>query len=56
MKQRKDLEEIKKVLKKGKPILREKFMVKEIGIFGSFVRGGGRKKSDVDILLSFISL
>ena len=53
MKQRKELEEIKKLLKKSKPILREKFMVKEIGIFGSLVRGEEKNKSDVDVLVEF---
>ena len=53
MKQRKELEEIKNLLKKSKPVLREKFMVKEIGIFGSLIRGEERKKSDVDILVEF---
>lgn len=53
MNQRKELEEIKKLLKGSKPILRERFMVKEIGIFGSLVRGEEKKTSDVDILVEF---
>ncbi|TET09117.1 nucleotidyltransferase [Candidatus Aerophobetes bacterium] len=53
MNQKIELEEIKNLLKKSKPVLREKFMVKEIGIFGSLVRGEERKKSDVDILVEF---
>jgi predicted nucleotidyltransferase len=48
-----DLETVKTVLKKHKPYLKEHFNVKEIGIFGSFVRGEQRKKSDVDILVTF---
>jgi len=32
-------EGIKETLKRLKPILQEKFKVKEIGIFGSYVRG-----------------
>ena len=49
MDKRKELEEVKSLLGKSKPILREKFMVKEIGIFGSLVRGEEKKKSDVDV-------
>lgn len=33
--------------------LRQKFEVKEIGIFGSYVRGEQKKKSDVDVLVTF---
>jgi predicted nucleotidyltransferase len=46
-------EEIKETLKKAKPILQEKFKVKEIGIFGSYVRGEESEESDVDILVEF---
>lgn len=31
----------------------EKFKVKEIGIFGSYIRGEEFEKSDVDILVEF---
>jgi len=47
------LEDIKKKLVEIKPILREKYKVKEIGIFGSYVRGKQRKSSDIDILVDF---
>jgi predicted nucleotidyltransferase len=49
----KTLEEVKKILKENEAILREKFKVKEIGIFGSFVRGEQKKRSDIDILVEF---
>lgn len=52
-KERKTLEEIKKILKENQTVLREKFKVKEMGIFGSFVRGEQKKRSDVDILVEF---
>lgn len=52
-KERKTLEEIKKILKENQTVLRERFKVKEMGIFGSFVRGEQRKRSDVDILVEF---
>ena len=49
----KDLEEIKQVLSRQKPALAENFKVKEIGIFGSYVRGEQEELSDVDILVEF---
>jgi uncharacterized protein len=47
------LEDIKKKLVEIKPILQEKYKVKEIGIFGSYVKGKQRKRSDIDILVDF---
>ena len=49
----KDLEEIKRILVEHKEILKKKFRVKEIGIFGSYVRGEQKKDSDIDILVEF---
>ena len=31
----------------------EKYKIKKIGIFGSFVRGENNRKSDIDILVEF---
>ncbi|MDI3476384.1 MAG: uncharacterized protein PWQ79_2175 [Thermococcaceae archaeon] len=47
------LEEIEEILRKHKRELEEKFGVREIGIFGSYVRGEARETSDVDILVDF---
>jgi predicted nucleotidyltransferase len=52
-KKRKTLEEIEKTLKENEAFLREKFKVKEIGIFGSYVRGEQKEKSDVDMFVEF---
>jgi predicted nucleotidyltransferase len=49
----KSKEEIEKILKENKSILHDKFKVKQIGLFGSYVRGNETKKSDVDILVEF---
>ncbi len=46
-------EEIEETLKRFKPMLREKFNVKEIGFFGSYVRGEESETSDVDVLVDF---
>lgn len=35
------------------PVIRSKFGVTRIGIFGSFARGDQTRKSDVDILVDF---
>ena len=46
-------EEIKTQLEELKPVLRERFQVETIGIFGSYSRRDQKKKSDVDILVTF---
>jgi predicted nucleotidyltransferase len=52
-KRMKTVEEIQKILKAHKEELKEKYTVKEIGIFGSYVKGQQKRKSDVDILIEF---
>lgn len=47
------LEEIKEILLKHKIEIQEKYRVKEIGIFGSFVRGEQKRQSDIDILVEY---
>ena len=49
----KDVDRIKEVLAMHKGELRRRFKVKDIGVFGSYVRGEQRKKSDVDVLVEF---
>jgi predicted nucleotidyltransferase len=50
----KTLEEIKTKLEELKPILKERFQVETIGVFGSYSREEQKKKSDVDILVTFV--
>jgi predicted nucleotidyltransferase len=45
------LEFISEKIKKNKIILQNQYHVKEIGIFGSYVRGEERYDSDIDILV-----
>ena len=52
----KTLDEIKIRLELLKPVLREKFQVETIGIFGSYSQGQEKRKSDVDILVTFSEL
>jgi predicted nucleotidyltransferase len=49
----KTLEEIKKLIGQYKQELEERFKVKEIGIFGSTIRGERRQTSDIDLLVDF---
>ena len=47
------IEKLKATLALHKEEMREKFKVKEIGIFGSYVRREQNKRSDVDVLVAF---
>ena len=49
----KKLEEIKSKIKELEPLLKERFKVKGIGLFGSYIRGEQKRKSDLDILVEF---
>ncbi|MEM2571216.1 MAG: nucleotidyltransferase domain-containing protein, partial [Thermoproteota archaeon] len=49
----KRIEEIKDKIEKLKPVLRERFRVKIIGVFGSYTRGEEREDSDLDVLVEF---
>ncbi len=49
----KSFEEIKFILKSHKKQLKEKYGIKEIGIFGSYARGEAKDNSDIDILVEF---
>ena len=48
-----DMDRIRVVLARHKQELRERFKVKDIGVFGSYVKGRQRKKSDIDVLVEF---
>lgn len=52
----KTLDEIKKILSAHKRELEEKYKIKEIKVFGSYVRKEQKKRSDVDILVDFYEL
>jgi uncharacterized protein len=40
-------------LKQNLPEIRERYGVRSLGVFGSYVRGEQRKRSDLDILVEF---
>ena len=47
-----ELEEVIKRIKENKDLLKEKFKVKEIGVFGS-VTWRGEKVNDIDVIVEF---
>lgn len=49
----KKLEEVLSVIKEHKKYLEERYRVKEIGVFGSFVRSEQKRGSDIDVLVDF---
>ncbi len=49
-----DIKDIKIKLKNSEQFLKDEFLVKRIGVFGSYSRGEQTRKSDVDILVEFI--
>ena len=47
------LDKIINILKKHKKELKKRYGIKEIGIFGSYVRKEDKEKSDLDVLVEF---
>jgi predicted nucleotidyltransferase len=45
--------EIIKIIKNSKPELESQYGVQQLGLFGSYVREKQRKKSDIDLLVTF---
>jgi len=46
-------QEIIKIIRNNKPEMESRYGVQRVGLFGSYVRGRQRKKSDIDILVTF---
>lgn len=47
------LKKIKEKLKELEPLIEERFQVKRVGIFGSYIKSKQKKGSDLDILVEF---
>lgn len=47
------LDDILHTLRQHLPELRERYGVTSLGVFGSYVRGRERKRSDLDVLVEF---
>ncbi len=50
---KKKIDQIIMKLRENKHFLEEKYKVKTLGVFGSYVRGEQKKGSDLDILVEF---
>lgn len=50
---KKDIQYILNVLRDVEPYIKDKFNVKTIEVFGSYIRNKQNQKSDVDILVTF---
>lgn len=48
-----EINRLKEALKNQLPYLIQQYKVKSLGLFGSYVRGEGKKGSDLDILVEF---
>ena len=48
-----DIDELKKILNDHKSSLEKEYMIKEIGIFGSYIKHEEQAGSDIDILVDF---
>ncbi|MDY6964943.1 MAG: nucleotidyltransferase family protein [Halobacteriota archaeon] len=48
-----DIGKIKEILASHKDELKNRFKVREIGVFGSYVRGEQKEGSDIDLLVEF---
>jgi len=46
-------QEVIDIIKISKPEIESRYGVRQLGLFGSYVRDQQRKKSDIDILVSF---
>ena len=46
-------QEIIKIIRNKKPDMESRYGVQRLGLFGSYVRDKQRKKSDIDILVTF---
>ena len=46
-------QEIIKIIRQKKPEIESRYGVQRLGLFGSYVKGGQKKKSDIHILVTF---
>lgn len=48
-----NLNRIKRSIKRNLSSLKKDYHIRQIGLFGSYVKGGEQKKSDLDVLVEF---
>jgi hypothetical protein len=49
-------EEIKEILKSHKSEIQKRYKVKELGIFGSYLKNRQKRESDIDILVEYFEI
>lgn len=49
------LAEITSILQQLKPIIKAKYQVHQLGVFGSYVRNEQTEDSDVDVLIDYVT-
>lgn len=50
----KSLEEIRTIIRQQQDVLARRYGVKVVGLFGSYVRGEQRRRSDLDLLVDIL--
>ncbi len=48
-----DIDDLRHILRRHMPLLREHYGVESLGLFGSYVRGDAGPDSDLDVLVRF---
>ena len=48
-----DIDELRRILRQLMPLLRQRYGVESLGLFGSYVHGEAGPKSDLDLLVRF---
>ncbi|MFV1965833.1 MAG: nucleotidyltransferase family protein [Pirellulaceae bacterium] len=48
-----DIDDLRRILRQYMPLLRERYGVEWLGLFGSYVRGDAGPDSDLDLLVRF---
>ncbi len=52
----KNMSEIKSIISRNRELISKKYAVKDIGVFGSYIRNEQHSESDIDILVEFQEL
>lgn len=53
MTESRDIDDLRRILRQQMPLLRERYGVESLGLFGSYLRGEAGPASDVDLLIRF---
>lgn len=49
-------QDILEIIRQTRPELTTRFGVERLGLFGSYVRGQEQRRSDIDLLVSFLTI